>query len=282
MSIESHMVKQTVRESAQEDRPTHQSLARGLRILETVASGPGITSLAETARRTGLHRSTAHHLLQTLVGLGYLRQDLQTRGYEPAAKLFRLVGRTWTPEQLGEVGRPFVAELTARGHEGSSLAVYSNGIVTIVCKHDPDSPVRVVQSVGTRRAIHATAVGKAILAWLPQPEIEEILDRGSFERFTSRTLVTRAQLEREIARIRADGVAYDDEEHIEGIRCVAAPVFGYSGRVLASLCTLGPKHRMTTPRLRALRLPLQALARALSERLGWRAEKGSESFFHEK
>jgi len=68
----------------------HRSLERGLRLVETVALNGGSTSLAEAARRTGLHRSTAHHLLQTLVGLGYLRQDPDTRAYELAAKPFQL------------------------------------------------------------------------------------------------------------------------------------------------------------------------------------------------
>lgn len=253
---------------------THQSLGRGLRILEAVSSRGGVSSLVDIARRTGLHRSTTHHLLQALVGMGYLHQDPSSRGYEPAARLFRLTGRTWTPEQLGEIAQPYVAELTRRSEEGSSLAAYHDGGITIVAKRDPDSPVRVVQDLGTRRAIHATAVGKAILAWLPAPEQVNYLGGAPFERFTPRTLVERVALETEIKRVRAAGCAIDDEEHIEGIRCVAAPVFGYSGHVVASLCALGPKSRMTRRKLRDLRAPLFALARALSERLGWDPDEG--------
>ena len=74
---------------------THQSLERGLRLVEAVALNGAQTTLAEAARRTGLHRSTAHHLLQTLVSLGYLRQDAGTRGYELGAKPFQITGRTW-------------------------------------------------------------------------------------------------------------------------------------------------------------------------------------------
>src|SRR5262245_14739052 len=113
-------------------RTTHQSLERGLRLLEIVASNGAQISLAETARRTGLHRSTAHHLLQALVGLGYLRQDPQTRAYMLTAKLFQLTGRTWTAEQLGEIAHPVVAELTRLTGEGSSVAVYRDGAVRMV------------------------------------------------------------------------------------------------------------------------------------------------------
>jgi IclR family acetate operon transcriptional repressor len=246
---------------------THQSLDRGLRILESVAWAGSIT-LAEVARRTGLHRSTTHHLLKTLVALGYLRQDTMTRGYELSAKLFKLTGRTWTPEQLGTIGYPVVATLARESGEGASLAAYRDGIVRIVAKCDPEGPVRVVQNVGSERPIHATAVGKAIAAHLPEPERDGLLARLRYERHTSKTILTRAALEAELRRIRASGVAMDDEEHIEGIRCIAAPVYTYSGQAVASLCAVGPKSRMTRQKLRALRAVVVAQAQDLSRQLG--------------
>jgi IclR family acetate operon transcriptional repressor len=252
------------------ERSTHRSLERGLRILEAVASNDGTTTLAEMVRKTGLHRSTAHHLLRTLVDLDYLHQDPGTRRYELSAKLFRLTRRTWSPEQLGEIAQPFLAGLTAHTGEGSSLAAYRDGIVTIVAKCDPDGPVRVVQNLGAQRPVHATAVGKAILAWVPQPALGAAIRRIRFDRYTPKTITSRPAFETELRRIQAAGFAIDDEEHMEGIRCVAAPVFGYTGQVLGSLCALGPKSRMSHQRLRQLRVPLLARARALSERLGWR------------
>jgi DNA-binding IclR family transcriptional regulator len=247
----------------------HQSLERGLRLVEAVAQSGAHTSLAEAARRTGLHRSTAHHLLQTLVSLGYLRQDADTRGYELAAKPFQLTGRTWSPEQLAAIAQPALAELTRRSGEGSSFSVYRDGAVTVVAKREHDGPVRVVQDVGARRPLHCTAVAKAILPWLPAPELAGLLARIRYARHTPKTIVTRAAFEAGLRRIRAAGYALDDEEHIEGIRCIAMPVFGHSGQVLGSLCTLGPKSRMTYQKLRELRAPLGQVARQLSERLGY-------------
>jgi DNA-binding IclR family transcriptional regulator len=250
---------------------THQSLERGLRLVEAVALNGAHTSLAEAARRTGLHRSTAHHLLQTLVSLGYLRQDPETRGYELAAKPFQITGRTWSPEQLAAIAQPTLAELTRRSGEGSSFSAYRDGAVTVVAKREHDGPVRVVQDVGARRPLHCTAVAKAILPWLPAPELAGLLARMRFDRHTAKTIVTRAAFETELRRIRAAGYATDDEEHIEGIRCIAMPVFGHAGQVLGSLCTLGPKSRMSYQKLRELRRPVGELARRLSERLGYDA-----------
>lgn len=255
-------------------RITHQSLERGLRLLELIAGNGGPTSLAETTRRTGLHRSTAHHLLQTLVGLGYLRQDQGTRAYELSAKLFQLTGQSWTAEQLGVIGEPILAELARRSEEASSFAAYRNGVVRIVAKRDPDGPVRVVQNLGSDRPVHATAVGKAILAWLPTPELAAILGHVRLDRFTPKTLTDPRALQAHLRRVRQAGYAIDDEEHIPGIRCIAAPVFGYGGTVLASLCAVGPKNRLTHQKLRALRTPLLALASQLSQRLGWEPEEG--------
>ncbi len=249
---------------------THLSLERGLRLVETVALNGGAISLSEAARRTGLHRSTAHHLLQTLVDLDYLRQDPESRGYELAAKPFLLTGRTWSPEQLARIGQPFLAELARRSGEGSSLAAYRDGTVTVVAKREHDGPVRVVQDVGAQRPIHCTAVAKAIVPWLPPAELAGLLARLRFERHTPKTITTRAEFEAELRRIRAAGYAIDDEEHLEGIRCIATPVFGHAGQVVASMCAVGPKNRMTHQKLRELRAPLAELARELSESLGWR------------
>jgi hypothetical protein len=117
-------------------------------VLETIAAIGSLISLGEASRRTGLHRSTTHHLLQSLVGVGYVRQDKKSRGYELTSKLFELTGRMWTPEQLGEIAQPFVADLTRTSGEGASMAAYRDGTVSIVAKRDAEGPVRVVQSVG--------------------------------------------------------------------------------------------------------------------------------------
>jgi DNA-binding IclR family transcriptional regulator len=251
-------------------RGTHQSLERGLQVLETIAATGSLVSLGEASRCTGLHRSKTHHLLQSLVGVGYVRQDKKSRGYELTSKLFELTGRMWTPEQLGEIAQPFVADLTRISGEGASMAAYRDGTVSIVAKRDAEGPVRVVQSVGAERPIHATAVAKAIVAFLPEAELKGLLPRLRYNALAPRTITTQAAFAAELERVRMSGYAYDDEEHIEGIRCIAAPVFAYSGRVIGSLCVVGPRSRMTRQKLKELRPEVLTLCGALSKGLGWR------------
>jgi DNA-binding IclR family transcriptional regulator len=248
---------------------THRSLERGLAAIELLAGAGAPLPLSEIARRLGLHRSTAHHLLQTLVALGWLRQDEETRGYALSARPYQLTGRKWSVTQIGELAQPLLERLTRETGEGSSVAAWVDGIVTIAAKREHDGPVRVVQDVGGQRPVYCTAVGKAIAGWLPRAEVLAALSRQPMLALTPKTITTVAAFESELRRIRTAGYAIDDEEQFEGLRCIAMPVFCHTGEVVGSMCVVGPKHRLTHQKLAAVRAPLGALARELSERLGF-------------
>jgi DNA-binding IclR family transcriptional regulator len=264
-------VRQTPVVSAAVPQPasaTHRSLERGLAVIELLAASGGTVSLADAARRLGLHRSTAYHLMQSLAAMGWLRQVEVTRGYELTEKLFRLTGSRWSVEQLGEIAQPFLDELTRATGEGTSVAAWVRGSVTIAAKREAAGPVRVVQDAGSTRQLYCTAVGKALAAWLPPSEVRAALAKTKLEALTPKTITSRARFEAELRRVRAAGYAIDDEEQYLGLRCVAMPVFCYSGEVIASMCVVGPKHRMTNRKLAEVRVPLARLARRMSERLG--------------
>ena len=248
---------------------THQSLERGLQVIEATAAIGGTATLAEIARKTSLPRSTAHHILRALVDFGYLVQDGGAKPYRLGPRLFRLTGHTWTKEQLAEIAMPYLDELSRRTGEGTSLAVLRDGIVTIVAKRESEGAVRVVQEVGARRPIYCTAVGKTLAAWLPDQELDGIIARTVFARLTPRTITTPAAFRRELGRIRTSGFAVDNEEHIAGIRCIATPVRDHSGDVRASLCVVGPTSRLPQRRLAEIRKTLAGVAADLSARLGY-------------
>jgi DNA-binding IclR family transcriptional regulator len=247
---------------------THRSLERGLAVLELLAAAGAPLQLAETARRLGLHRSTAHHLMQTLVALGWLRQDETTRCYALSARPYQLTGRKWSVAKIGELAQPLLERLTHEVGESTSVAAWNAGVVTIAAKHEHDGPVRVVQDIGGERPIYCTAVGKAIAGWLAAAEVRAALKRQPMVALTSKTITTAAAFEQELRRIRNVGYAIDDEEQFEGLRCIAMPVFSHTGEVAGSMCVLGPKHRLTHQKLAAVRAPLAQMARHLSEQLG--------------
>lgn len=250
---------------------SHQSLERGLRVIETIAAFGGSASASVIARKTGLPRSTAHHLLRSLITFGYLVQDGEAQPYKLAPRLFKLTGPAWTQQQLAEISIPFLDELSRRTGEGTSLAILRAGVVSVVAKRDSEGPVRVVQEVGTLRPIYCTAVGKLLAAWLPERELDGIIGRTGFERMTANTITDISALKQELARVRANGFALDREEHLEGIRCIATPVRDQSEKVCAALCIVGPKNRLSLRRLRELQDPLRDVAKKLSVQLGFGA-----------
>jgi IclR family acetate operon transcriptional repressor len=149
--------------------------------------------------------------------------------------------------------------------------------VTVIAKRDSEGPVRVVQQVGTTRPIYCTAVGKTLAAWLPEWELDAILGHIVFKKFTARTITTAVAFRQQLACIRKAGFAMDNEEHIEGIRCLAIPVRDQSGEVCAALCIVGPKNRLSIRRLTKLRKSLRDMASDLSARLGYRGLNGKMS-----
>jgi DNA-binding IclR family transcriptional regulator len=243
---------------------THQSLQRGLRIIEAVAAHGGAATAGEIAEGTSLTRGTVRHLVHALVGLGYLLQEGDAQPYKLGPRLLRLTGRTWAPVQLADLARVDLDELSRRTGETTGLAILRHGVATIVAKRESDGPVRVVQELGAQRPIYCTALGKALAAWLRASELEEILPGLQFKRYTPKTLTSAAAFRRELARIRKSGVSIDNEEHNLGIRCIAAPVRDFTGDVCAAICVVSPAHRMTRKRLAELRPIVVAAAAGLS------------------
>jgi DNA-binding IclR family transcriptional regulator len=247
---------------------THRSLERGLRVIEVTAASGGAASLGEIARRADLPRSTTHHIVRALVGLGYLAQENEARLYQLGPKLFRLMGSTWTPEQLAEIARPSLDELSRDTGHGTSLAIMRAGVVTVLAKRESAGPVRVVQELQRERPIYCTAVGKVLSAWLPERDVEAILSRTRFVAFTPKTIASADAFRRELARVRNGGFALDNEEHLLGIRCVAVPVRDHTGEVCAALCVIAPAHQLARRQQEAVRSAACAVADRLSVRLG--------------
>jgi len=250
------------------ERSTHQSLGRGLRVLEAVAALSGGATLADVARRTALARSTTHYLMQALVAHGYLHQQPNERSYQLGLKVFRLAGHPLNSEQIATTAMPFLNELSRLTHESVAVGIFRDDAVTLVATRDTEGPVRVVQSVGAQRPIHCTGLGKVLVAWLPALERSRLVAELQLKKHTPKTIIQRAAFERELRRVRSSGYAVDDEEFVAGVRCVAAPVFNESGEIIMAISAIGPKQRMTHQRLRECRPLVLTCARQLSGRLG--------------
>jgi len=208
--------------------------------------------LAELAEATALAPSTAHRLLTTLVDLGFLQQDADSRRYGAGHGLLGLVSAA---EQrlatLRAAALPHMTELAAASGETAHLTILDGGQVIFVDQVLGPGTVRMEVKVGSRMDAHVTAAGKALLAWQPDTVVDPLLEAG-LQRFTPQTLTEPEVFQRELSLVRRRGWATEVEEHEMGAACVAAPIAAASGPPLASLSISGPTSRLRSGALKGL------------------------------
>lgn len=251
------------------------SLEHGLAVLEALASAREQTlGLSELAQRVGLHKTSAARVLATLTAHGYVEQDPRTRRYRLTLKLFELGSLCLARIELVREARPLLENLARLSGEVVHLAVLDQGEVVYVDKVESEQTIRMYSRVGRRSPVHCTGVGKALLAFVDDVTFQSIVAEKGLRRYTPRTITDPERLREHLARVRETGVAFDDEEHEPGIRCVAAPVRDHRGVVVASISVAGPTVRMTHERLQELAEPVRQTAAAISARLGYRPNLG--------
>jgi DNA-binding IclR family transcriptional regulator len=246
---------------------TVQSLSRSLGMLESIAAKADGVPLAVISREAGLHRSTAHHLLKTLSICGYVVQDDESRDYRIGPKVYQLATATWSERRIAQLALPHLRELAGLTGETANLATRKDADTILLETVDGEGTLRVVDRVGAKRPIYASAVGKVLLAWAPEDEREALIGSLKLKALAPRTITDRAKLRKELVRVRALGYALDDEEMARGVRCVAAPVFALPGRVAAAIGVAGPAARVTRTSLIRFSKPLINTARHFSEDL---------------
>ncbi len=238
-------------------RPHHhegaqvQSLARALTILERLAEVDGLT-LTDLALRVGLAPSTAHRLLMTLEQRRFVHFDEDGGRWSVGVQAFTVGGAFLRGRKVVVIGRPVMRRLMDEVGETVNMAVEDAGEVVYVAQVESHAPMRAFFRSGTRAPIHSSAVGKALLAAMPEDKVADILHRRGLPRFTPNTVDTPARLKAELAEVRRRGWAVDDEEHTIGMRCVAAAIYDEFGEPLAGVSVSGPTVRITDNRLAEL------------------------------
>ncbi len=246
-----------------------KSAARVLDILELFGRTDGALTLSEVATALELPKSSTYLLLQTLVQRGYLDALSGSGPFQLGLKVVELAGaytrRADLVRQFPAVARPLVAAC----QETVQLAILDGMEVVYLAKEDGTRPVRLVSSVGQRLPAHATALGKALLAGLADEELAARLAGARLAPLTPRTIVSARRLRDELARVRRDGHALDDEETLEGLCCVAAPVRGPGGQVVAAMSISAPKSRLSESEVSRLAKLIRRAAADLSRRIGY-------------
>jgi IclR family KDG regulon transcriptional repressor len=245
-----------------------QSLGRAFAILEEVARHREGIGLADLSKRVGLHNSTAFHLVKTMVSLGYIRQEKDTKRYRVGRPLFALAASSLDEIEMVNVATPVLEDLARDTGESSHFAVRMGDAVTVIARTSGPGAFQLTDRVGVVRPAHCTALGKIILAALRPDQLQRFLERVELKPSTEKSITDIAVLRREIEEIRRSGIAFDDGEFNLEVRCVAVPVRDFTGQIVGALGISGPVWRLSIQALQSRAKMLQGAADRLSTDFG--------------
>ena len=249
--------KSACRARANGDRHSIQSVDRALYLLETIAEAGGEATLTELATRTGLNISTCHHLLATLIQRGFAAKVPGRRLYALGARILYL-GHACLQVDLPRRAQPYLETINRATGETVHLAALQGDSVVTLAVREARHAVRVdTGKIGKVEAPHATSVGKAILAWLPEDEMQRILARG-MKRFTEKTITEFPALLESLRIVRRNGYAIDREEYLPGVICVGAAIRDQAGTVIGAISASTPTMRASDEHIALMREEITA------------------------
>ncbi len=244
-----------------------QALSRGLALLEALAATEGGATLTAVSEQLALPAPTTHRLLATLEQAGYVQQGAGGE-WLVGVRAFRVGSAFLDHRNLVVQAYPHLRRLMDQSGETTNLAVIDDGEAVFVEQVQCRELMRMSAKLGARAPLHASGVGKAMLAAMPASAVDAALARRGLPRHTAHTLTTREALEAELDLTRVRGYAVDDEEHADGLRCVAAAIRDENGEAWAAISIAGPTSRMTPGRIDALGRLVRATADDISRALG--------------
>ena len=246
------------------------TVGKALDVLDRVAAFGRPVRFSELLETSPFPKATLYRFVQTLTSQRMLTYDPDRQTYAPGVRLVRLAHAAWAQSSLAPLARPHIDQLSAETGETVHLAQLDHGQVLYVDKRNAADPLAMFSQTGKVGPAYCTGVGKVMLAFLTEAELEPILGQQSFHAFTAGTLTSKSALRAELADIRANGYGFDREEHEPGIICVAMPILDGAGRVRGALSVTSSTARTNLAGLEALVPRLKNAARAIAaDAAGW-------------
>lgn len=251
-------------------RHTVQSVERTFDVLEALVAAKRPIAISELSGQLGLHISTVHRLLATLIERGYARRDEATGRYAIGGRLLELASGLTERADLRQEAHPVLERLAAGVGETANLSIRSGDHLVYIDQVQSSRLVRMFTRVGSSAPLYCTGAGKLFLAFGPggATELDRYLTQTHLEPHTPATLTSPQALREELERIYHRGYSFDQEEMEEGVVCVAAPVFDHSGQLVAALSVSGPTGRMLSEPDRVIE-PVRSSAVQISQGLGF-------------
>jgi IclR family acetate operon transcriptional repressor len=248
-------------------RASVPALERALTLLECLAQSRSGYSVSELSRRLSMPKSSVHVLLRTFEQRGYLHKQARGGRYRFGWKMVTLLRLAVDGVAISDEARPVLAGLCRSTGLTAHMGLLEGGEIVIVERIEADTPNRVASWVGRRLQLSSTAVGKALIAHLPEEDVDAQLGRAPLTRVDERTHSTLPQLRRELQGIRESGYALCDEEHDTGVRALGAPVLNANRHAVAAIGVVGSKAQIPDQRIAELASAVKVAAGDIASRL---------------
>ena len=247
-----------------------KSVMKAFLIMEELDKA-GELSIGDLSERLLMDKATVHRLINTIKDAGYVNQNFDNKKYSNSLKLLAMGNRVMDKAGVRHISRPFVEELAGKTGETINLGVQLGNKVIYVDKLESSSTIKVGLGIGTSVPSYCSGLGKAILAFTADDELQDILDSISFEKFTDRSITEKSKIMEEFQKIRGRGYSMDDEEYVIGLVCIAAPIFDYHGKPVAAISVSFPKYRYDASKHLALYSGLvKEAAHKISAKFGYK------------
>ncbi len=248
------------------------SIDRALSVLECLAHAKRGFSLSEIARSLGIPKSSAHLILSTLERRGFLQKNAKTGRFCFGLQLVSLSRSALENLDLRDEAKPYLRSLMQKTGLTVHMAVLERDEAVIIEKVEAPGLVRLASWIGRRMDVNCTGVGKVLLAFLPDDELDFLLKTKEFARHNSRTIISKSTLRRELKQIKQSGYSLDNEEDEPGVCCIGAPVFDANGKAVAAISVAGIASQIANDRVPVLARLVMRVAGRISVRLGYVAQ----------
>ncbi|WP_313127178.1 IclR family transcriptional regulator [Proteiniclasticum ruminis] len=248
---------------------TVQSIDRALSLLEILSSSKEGMGLLELGEASGLSKGTVHRLLYTLTENGYVKQLEKTGKYQLTMKMFVLGAKPVEKMDVLRVARPYLEKLRDLSEEVVHLVLPDGHEILYVDKVETENTIRMYSNIGKRGTLYATSVGKAMLSYYSEEEVQKLWPQMGVHKLTEYTITELPDFLEELETIRENGFALDREENELGVQCMGAAILDYTNTPVAAFSISGPVQRMTEEKINTLKEAMLETKRKISEDLGY-------------
>ncbi len=257
-------------EARRNDENLLSSVRNALLILRSFSMDEPEKKISDLATSLGLNKSTVSRTMATLASEGFVYKDPDTKKYRLGYSILSLSGIITSNMDVYRESQPVLNRLVKETGETAHISILDSTDVIYIQKVECNHPVRFLTHVGKRNPTYCTSSGKVLLAYSDESLAERVIENG-LHAYTANTITNPDELRAHLKKVRDQGFACSIEEILEGVNSIAAPIFDYTGKVIAALTVVGPKQRIQQQNIRPLAKKVISASMEISDRMGyWR------------